>query len=173
MNHLHMEQILLASNSATKSTIDFYQNKSSIFQYWNNETGQSDMVPLWDVFRRDANKPNQPVNSTVYNSLGLHQAYLIFCLGFFSFGLLLYALKTGINVDFRKADTFSRLQHMMWAINTPETFKDWDLTRGDRQKFISKWWEKYREITAMQSLQLASNLCLLGPLMNTGITVHK
>ena len=63
---------------------------------------------------------------------------------------------------------FSRLQHMLWATNTPETFKDWDTADGNREAVIGKWWAKYREITVMQLLHLLSNLALLGPLINTG-----
>ena len=95
-------------------------------------------------------------------------AYGIFWFGFLTFGLFLFGLKTAVSDDFRKSDTFSRLQHVLWAINTPETFKDWDSGNGDRKDLIAKWWSKYREVTIMQFIHLTSNMILLVPLINTG-----
>ena len=136
--------------------------------YWNNETEQPEKVGLRSVFRTNFIDQNQPIDSSLYTSITLGVAYGIFWFGFLTFGLFLFGLKTAVSDDFRKSDTFSRLQHVLWAINTPETFKDWDSGNGDRKDLIAKWWAKYREVTIMQFIHLTSNIILLVPLINTG-----
>ena len=172
LNHYHMEKITLADTSdfefSFRSTLDFYQNSSSVFHYWNNETEQPEKLGLRSVFRTNFNDQSQPIDSSLYTSITLGVAYGIFWFGFLIFGLFLFGLKTAVSDDFRKSDTFSRLQHVLWAINTPETFKDWDTGNGDRKDLIAKWWAKYREVTIMQCIHLTSNMILLVPLINTG-----
>ena len=150
------------------STIDFYNNHSSVFHYWNNETELPEEVPLSSVFRTNRDDPKLPVDSSVYTSVHLGVAYGIFLIGFLTFGIILYFLKTAVSDDFRRAKLFPQLLHVLWAINTPETFKDWDSGNGDRRDMIGKWQKKYREVTIMQIIQLMSNMILLSPLMSTG-----
>ena len=183
MNHYHMEQILLANSSRfkaaettdilLKSTFEFYRNRSSIFHYWNNETNQPESVPLSSIFRTDPKDPTKPINSTVYTSIGLGQAYYIFCLGLLFYSIVLFIAKTSTNEDFRIAPLFNKLQHITWAINTPELFKDWDLTNRGREELVKRWWDKLRELTVMQLLHTLSNMCLLIPLVSTGNKMKK
>ena len=61
----------------------------------------------------------QPPSTTLYTAIRLQTAFILFWVGYLSYGILLTALKYCINNNFKSAPRSQKLQHVVEAINIP------------------------------------------------------
>ena len=63
--------------------------------------------------------PPQAPPTTLYTAIRLQTAFILFWVGYLSYGILLMALKYCINNNFKSAPRSQKLQHVVEAINIP------------------------------------------------------
>ena len=140
------------------------------YQYWNPKEEVFQSVNISQLFRFQ----NTPPSSKIYTVIGLVDSYLIFLVMFLAYSIIIGLVKHFINKDFRMASFGAKLQHIVEAINMPETFSsDWDTDHViDEKGHLQNWWRVLKEMALMIFMQLISNLMMLVPFFVTGTLIH-
>ena len=73
---------------------------------------------IWAPLYSD-DAPPQPPPTTLYTAIRLQTAFILFWVGYLSYGILLTALKYCINNNFKSAPRSQKLQHVVEALNIP------------------------------------------------------
>ena len=110
-----------------------------------------------------------PPPSTVYTLVNFGQAYLIFGILFFTYGLILTLFKSKINCHFKAASIGAKFQHVIEVLNAPDAYGDWDEYLDlDLNQHKTKWMKILIEMLVMCLMQVVWNLLMLVPFLITG-----
>ena len=94
----------------------------------------------------------------------------MFAIFYLLYALLLCLMKTFMNDHFNGASFGAKFQHIVDALNNPEAYGDWDTDNSlDLNGHLEKWKQILVEMLVMVLLQFLTNLCLLVPLIITGM----
>ena len=144
------------------------------FHFWNPNATKFQTVPLSDLFRSDyadIDTPKRP-QSSLYTLVRLKTAFCLFWMGYILYGLLLLAIKNCLNKRFYQASKMEKIQHVVEALNLPETYNDWDADNSlSIEEHKKLWKEILAEMILMVGLQYLTNLMLLVPLFVTGTSI--
>ena len=141
------------------------------YHFWNTLTNEPDKIPISSLFRSDYSDPKHslPPPTTLYTSIDLKTAFVIFWSIYLTYAILLAVFKCLFSKEFKSASKFKKLQHIVEALNLPEAFSDWD---SDLELGIpglqDKWSKVLCEMLIMVALQFLTNMVLLIPLFITG-----
>ena len=141
------------------------------YHYWNPISNQFDAKEISIIFRSNYEDPKdiKPPPSTLYTGITLKTAFIMFWTSYLIYGIVLAILKSLLSKDFKSATKLKKLQHIVEALNLPESFSDWDtdLSVGIRQ-LQEKWSKVLCEMLMMVGLQFLTNMALLIPFFITG-----
>jgi hypothetical protein len=142
------------------------------FRYWNNFTNKYENVTGSKIFRSNNETTGEfkLPSTTHYTLIRLQTAYIYFAICYLLYALLLCLMKTFMNDHFNGASFGAKFQHIVDALNNPEAYGDWDTDNSlDLIGHLKKWKQILVEMLVMVLLQFLTNLCLLVPLIITGI----
>jgi hypothetical protein len=139
------------------------------FHYWDVEAGRAVKVAPETIYRAysDASNPIPP-EYTVYTVVTIKAAYLLFWGLLLLQSVLTIVLKRTLSQEFRAASWGSKLQHVIEAVNLPETFSDWDEGGGSPAEHRRRWRAVRREMAATVGLHCLFNMLMVVPIMVTG-----
>jgi hypothetical protein len=137
------------------------------FHYWD---GQAAKVVPGTLFRSNYSDTSHPAppKYTVYSVVTLQAAYCIFWGLLLLQSVLTILLKRTLSEEFRAASWGSKLQHVVEAVNLPETFSAWDEGGGSPAEHRRRWRAVRREMAATIGLHCFFNLLMVIPIMVTG-----
>ena len=142
------------------------------FHYWNNITDMYQNVSVSEIFRANnkfSGERDIPP-TTLYTLIQLQTAYILFLVSYLLYGLLLSLIKYCINNDFNSASFGTKFQHIVESVNIPEAYGDWDTDNNlCLNGHLKKWRKVLVEMLVMVLLQFITNICLLIPLVITGM----
>ena len=168
MNHYQAETISLDYDT----WMNFINSTDGHYHYWNPMKEEYQSIHISQLFRSNYTDPSdpQPPPPTVYTGISLGYAYLLFWLLFLIYAFVVIMVKYYINDDFKSAPKSEKLQHVIEALNNPETFQDWDSNLDlDVNGHLRKWSKIMIEMVVMCLLQVVSNLIMLAPFWITGM----
>ena len=143
------------------------------YHYWNPIEDEFDSVDISKLHRSDYttnSKYPDPPSPTLYTVISLQTAYIIFWAMFIFYAVILTIIKSSINKDFKSATFGEKLQHIIEALNMPESYGDWDTENDlDISGHQKKWRKVLMEMLIMVFLQLSSNMSMLVPFFVTGM----
>ena len=172
MSHHHAESIPL-DYEAFSYVNDTDTNPSLEYHYWNEIELEFQSIGISQLYRSnytDNPKNPQPPSITLYTVIPLGTAYIIFWAMMIMYGLILTVIKSCLNNDFWLATFWEKLQHIVEALNIPETFMDWDTDQDlNVAGHLNKWWKVLIEMLVMVFAQLIFNMILLVPIWVTGM----
>jgi hypothetical protein len=174
MSHNYAESIPLDYETFT------YVNDTVLqeYHYWNEIELEFQSIGISQLYRADYTdtKYPQPPSTTLYTIISLGKAYIIFWAILIIYGLVLTAIKSCLNNEFRLATFGKKFQHIVFALNMPEAFGDWDDDQDlDVAGHLIRWWKVLVEMLVMIFAQLLFNMILLVPIWVTGMklgTIH-
>ena len=174
MSHNYAESIPLDYETFT------YVNDTDLqeYHYWNEIELEFQSIGISQLYRVDYTdtKYPQPPSTMLYTIISLGTAYIIFWAILIIYGLVLTAIKSCLNNEFRLATFGKKFQHIVFALNMPEAFGDWDDDQDlDVAGHLIRWWKVLVEMLVMIFAQLLFNMILLVPIWVTGMklgTIH-
>ena len=145
--------------------------KDNLFHYYHLVEKKVQSTAISNLFRYHSldGYPVAP-ETTLYTVIRLRTAFILFGAMYVVYGLILLLIKRKINRNFRSASLGEKLQHILDALNTPETFDDFDTDLSlDLNGHWEKWWSVLLEMGVMILMQFITNIALLLPIFITGI----
>ena len=107
---------------------------------------------------------------TLYTLISLKTAFILFSIFYVVYGSLLALIKCCINNDFNSSSFGTKFQHIVESVNIPEAYGDWDTDNNlCLNGHLKKWKKVLVEMLVMVMLQFITNICLLIPLLITGM----
>ena len=124
-------------------------------------TNKTDHVHISSLFRSDYAEPNdpKPPPTTVYTSIDLGTASVLFGVIYLAYALVLVICKCLTSSDFKSATKWKKVQHILEALNMPESFSDWDSDLElDIHGLRKKWGNVLGEMLLMVAFQFVTNM---------------
>ena len=167
MNHYKSETLPL--DKKIWQNINNTENQQ--FHYWNDITDKVESVHVSEIFRSNNKITGEPEipTTTLYTIISLRTAYLLFAVFYLVYGLFLSLIKCCISSEFYSAKFGAKFQHIVEAVNMPDSYGDWDVDHElDLSGHLKKWKQILMEMLLMVLFQLITNMCLLTPFFITG-----
>lgn len=171
LNHYQAERYAL-HYELFKNINDINGTNDQQFHYWNPYEDEFQSINIQELFRSNYTISDEPTRPppTYYTGISLGYAFVIFCVMYYLFyALIITVIKCHVSKSFKSASISERFQHIVEAINMPESYGDWDTDLAlDLDGHLKKWSQVLMEMLIMVLMQLISNMSMLVPFFIMG-----